>query len=144
MLFRSLPEATGRLEGLTNATTPAQIALAAHDGVLCSLLDGVDALSAAGASLSGRLFLVGGGARSAAYRRRLADLSSSPIVVPDVDEAVATGAALQAAVVVDGADPAAIAARWDLGAGTTIDPEVDARPLRRAWTAARDRVAAAL
>ena len=78
--------ATGTIDGLTNATTREQIALAAHDGVLRGLLDGVDALRRVGATVDGRTFLVGGGSRSAAYRQRAADLSGGPVIVPDTDE----------------------------------------------------------
>ncbi len=120
----NLPDATGSLVGLTTSTTRGQLALAAHDGVLCGLLDGLDALAAVGASTGGRRFLVGGGARSAAYRQRLADLSGSAIVVPDADEAVATGAAVQAAMVT-GEERSTIAERWVLGTGETIAPARD-------------------
>ena len=41
---------------------------AAHEGVVCSLLDGLDALGAHARLDDGRLWLVGGGARSGAYR----------------------------------------------------------------------------
>ncbi len=126
----NVPDATGSLLGVTNSTTRAQIALAAHDGVLCGLLQGVDALSAVGASVDGRIFLVGGGARSVAYRQRLADLSGRPIVVPHTDETVATGGAVQAAVVFSGDDVETIARRWQLGTGDTFDPQHDASAVR--------------
>ena len=71
------PDATGWLHGLRSDATREQLARAAFEGVVCSLLDGVDALAAAGvdACPTLRLQLVGGGARSAAYRQILADLS---------------------------------------------------------------------
>lgn len=131
----NLPDATGTFAGLTNATTREQLALAAHDGVLCGLLDGRDALRAAGASVDGRIFLVGGGARSSAYRQRCADLSGRAVVVPDTDETVATGAAVQAAVVAGGGAFDEVAGRWRLGAGTTIEPVSDASWRRTAYTA---------
>jgi len=130
------PDARGSVVGLTPSTGREQLALAAHDGVLCGLLDGADALAAVGASTGGRLFLVGGGARSAAYRQRLADLSGRPVVVPEAEEAVATGAALQAAVIATGESSADIAVRWHLGAGITVDPVTDARARRGDYTAA--------
>ena len=129
----NLPDATGTLIGLTNATTREQLALAAHDGVLCGVLAGLDALREVGAACEGRLFLVGGGARSSAYRQRLADLAGQPIVVPDTDETVATGAALQAAVVAGGGDFAAVADRWQLGTGDTIAPDADGAVRRAAY-----------
>lgn len=126
----NMPDATGTMLGITNSTTRQQIALAAHDGVLCGLLDGVDALSKVGASVDGRLFLVGGGARSVAYRQRLADLSRRAIVVPHTDETVAAGAAVQAAVVASGDDLGTIARRWNLGTGDTIQPLHEAASVR--------------
>ena len=129
----NLPDATGTFTGLTNATTREQLALAAHDGVLCGVLAGLDALRGVGAACDGRLFLVGGGARSSAYRQRLADLAGQPVIVPDTDEAVATGAALQAAVVAGGGDFTAVADRWQLGAGDTIAPAADGADRRAAY-----------
>ncbi len=126
----NLPDATGTFTGLTNKVTREQLALAAHDGVLCGLIGGVDALRAVGATVGGRVFLVGGGNRSVAYRRRAADLLGRPITVPDTDETVATGASLQAAGVVTGEAFVALAERWQLGAGTMIEPVVDASEVR--------------
>lgn len=131
-----LPDATGSITGLRNNTTRAELALAAVDGVLGGLIEGREALRRAGALIDGRTFLVGGGAHSAAYRQRLADLSGSAVVVPDDPEAVATGAAVQAAVVLaarESNEPgeipcdalpafAAIAANWGLGKGTLTHP----------------------
>jgi xylulokinase len=107
--------------------------------VLCGLLDGIDALVAVGASVDGRLFLVGGGARSAAYRQRLADLSGRDVIVPHTDETVATGAALQAAVVVGEGTFDDIAARWDLGAGDQVSPSHDGSSVRDRYAAAAVR-----
>jgi xylulokinase len=131
----NLPDATGTLAGLTNGITREQIALAAHDGVLCGLLHGVDALRSVGATIDGRVFLVGGGSRSVAFRQRCADLMASTIVVPDADEAVATGAAAQAAAVVSAASADDVAAAWGLGAGVEIAPVNDAADVRARYTA---------
>lgn len=133
----NLPDATGTLHGITTATTAAQLALAAHDGVLCGLLDGLDRLAEVGGDVGGRLLLVGGGARSAAYRQRLADLTGRPVLVPATDETVATGAAVQAAAVVAGEPLEVVVERWALGTGTVVDPEVDAADRRHAYAAVR-------
>lgn len=132
------PDATGSFTGLTNGTTREQIALAAHDGVLCGLLDGIDALRDVGARIDGRTFLVGGGSRSSAYRQRCADLAAAEIIVPHTDETVATGAAAQAAAVATGASIADIADRWRLGGGTTTEPARDASGRRNLYAAVRD------
>lgn len=131
----NLPDATGTFEGLTNTTTGAQLALAAHDGVLCGLLGGVDALRRVGATIDGRVFLVGGGSRSVAYRQRAADLLGQSVVVPDTDETVATGASAQAAHVLTGESFDQIAARWELGSGTVIEPAHDASAVRARYAA---------
>src|SRR5262249_17952408 len=70
------PTATGALCGLRSDVEPEQVARAGYEAVVCSLLDALDGLRAAGISTDdGRLVLVGGGARSDAYRRVLADLA---------------------------------------------------------------------
>lgn len=122
----NLPLATGSLVGLDNSTTRSQIALAAHDGVLCGLLEGLSALGAAGVEVTGDCYLVGGGSRSVAYRQRAADLTNGAVLVPYDDEVVATGAAVQAAVVFEGAELEDLAERWALGRGDRVEPEFDA------------------
>jgi xylulokinase len=133
----NLPDATGTFSGLTNRTTREQLALAAHDGVVCGLLDGLEALRRVGATVDGRIFLVGGGSRSAAYRQRCADLAAASIIVPDTDETVATGAAVQAAAIACGAEPDTIAERWSLGRGRVVEPRHDASSVRIRYAAAR-------
>jgi xylulokinase len=130
------PDATGTFHGLTTSTTREQIALAAHDGVLCCVLFGVDALRSVGATVDGRVFLVGGGARSAAYRQRCADLLACPVTVPDSDETVATGAAAQAAAIFGASTPESVAARWGLGTGTEVEPRHDVGDLRERYAVA--------
>jgi xylulokinase len=133
----NLPDATGLITGLTNAATREQLALAAHDGVLCGLLDGLDALRTVGATVDGRIFLIGGGSRSAAYRQRCADLAQAAIVVPANDETVATGAAVQAAAVACGESLEAVTERWSLGIGSTVEPRHDASDVRIRYAGAR-------
>ena len=118
----NLPDATGVLAALRNDTTREELALAAHDGVLCGLFDGLDALRTAGVDASGQLHLIGGGARSAAYRIRAAVLHGAAIAVPDDDETVALGAAVQAAAVAAVGHPVEVADHWPLGQGTLVDP----------------------
>lgn len=131
------PDATGALHGLRTGTTRTDLARAAHEGVVCGLLAGVDALRTAGAAAGGRWHLVGGGARSPAYRRVTADLAQTPIRVPTAAEIVAAGACVQAAAhaglpLTDAPDA------WALGAGADIDPDpaVDAPAIRAAYTQA--------
>jgi xylulokinase len=133
------PDATGTLSGLRGDVAPGAIARAAFEGVVCGLLEALDALAAAGVDASGRLLLVGGGARSLAYRRVVADLAQRPVTVPRGDEHVALGACVQAAAVLHQRAPEDIARAWRLGEGTVVDPDarVDARAVRAAYARAR-------
>lgn len=137
----NLPSAFGEFLGLRNHTTREQLARAAHDGVLCSQLGGVDALEAAGVAVTGRTLLIGGGARSVAYRQRAADLTNAPVLIPDADETVATGAAVQAAMIASGSTAPDLAAAWHLGRGTTIEPKADRRIVRERYVDAAGRSA---
>lgn len=133
------PDATGTLVGLRTDVTAAHVARAAVEGVVCGLLGGLDALSAV-APTGGRLVVVGGGARSEAYRRVLADLAGRPVVTLDpAVEPVALGACVQAAAVLEGAEPPAIARAWGLDRqGTVVEPDgsVDAGAVRDRFRAA--------
>ncbi|MFJ6955553.1 FGGY family carbohydrate kinase, partial [Micromonospora aurantiaca (nom. illeg.)] len=73
------PHATGELKGLTlHTSTPAHLARAAVEGMLCGLADGLDALIAQGARAD-RIILVGGGARSEAVRRIAPQVFGRPV-----------------------------------------------------------------
>ena len=100
----NLPDATGSLRGLTLATaTPAHVARAAVEGLLCGLADGLDALVATGVRPH-RILLVGGGAASEAVRRIAPSILGLPVEVPEPGEYVADGACRQAAWVLAGGD----------------------------------------
>ncbi|HET6795427.1 MAG TPA: xylulokinase [Acidimicrobiales bacterium] len=134
------PSATGTLAGIRSDVTRPQLARAAFEGVVCGLLDGLDALAGAGVPVEGgRAVLIGGGARSAAYRRVLADLSGLVVDVPDELEHVAAGACVQAAACLAGVPPAEVSAAWGPGTGLSVepDPAVDAGAVRAAYAAAR-------
>ncbi|MCP3989544.1 MAG: xylulokinase [Actinomycetia bacterium] len=136
----NLPDAKGSVFGLNTETSRYDLARAAHDGVLCGLLDGLDALTAAGVDTEGRLHLIGGGARSAAYQQQCADLREAPITIADAEEAVATGAALQAAALCSDSEAAELAAAWSLGAGSIVEPAPDSNgtEIRAAYAAVAD------
>ncbi|XBS71260.1 xylulokinase [Acerihabitans sp. KWT182] len=123
----NLPDAHGRLDGLRTTTTAAHVARAAVEGVLCGLLAGREALLHYGFTMSGRLLLTGGAARSEAYRQILADLAGQAVWVSPVAETAAAGAAVQAAAVVNGCDNAEMARRWSIPLQTVAQPRVDAR-----------------
>jgi xylulokinase len=96
------PDATGALHGLRlHNSTPAQLARAAVEGLLCGLADGLDAMTALGVDVR-RAILIGGGARSRAVRELAPAVLGRPVVVPEPGEYVANGAARQAAWVLAG------------------------------------------
>ena len=109
----NLPKATGLLAGLRSDVSREQLARAAVEGVVCGLLDALDALAAQTPLTA--VWLVGGGARSAAFRQVVAELCDLPVSLADADEAVATGACVQAAAVTLDISHAEVAQRWGLG-----------------------------
>ena len=132
------PDATGLLGGLRSDVTREQLALAAVNGVACGLLDALDSLRAF-APVTGRVVLTGGGARSSALQAVLAGLIDEPLVLAGVDQAVAAGAAVQAAAVAAGSNHATIQQRWglDVGAGTVV-ARFDSGDLRARYGELRD------
>jgi len=115
------PDATGALHGLRlETTTPAHLARAAVEGLLCGLADGLDALAGQGAVIE-RVLLVGGGAKSEALRRIAPSVLGRPVLVPPPGEYVADGAARQAAwALVGGAE----APTWELTGTETFEADV--------------------
>jgi xylulokinase len=132
----NLPLATGAVHGLTLRTaTPAHLARAAVEGMLCALADGLDALIAQGVTVN-RVVLVGGGARSEAVRLIAPAVFDCPVLVPPPGEYVADGAARQAAWVTLGGDEPP---EWTLGPEESY--EADPVPaIRDQYAVARDRV----
>jgi len=104
---------------------------------VCNLLEGAAALDVF--DEGGRVFVIGGGARSPAYRQIVADLTGRAVVVPHEDELVACGAAVQAAAVLHGCDFDDLAAAWSLGTGDVIEPDttIDRAAIRAAYADAR-------
>lgn len=97
------PDSAGALHGLTlDTATPAHLARAAVEGVLCGLADGLDAIVREGVVVR-RILLVGGGAQSEAVRQIAPTIFGRSVVVPAAGEYVAEGAARQAAWVWSGA-----------------------------------------
>ena len=59
-------------------------------------------------------------------------MTGRAVQIPDATEAVAMGAAAQAAAVLRGERPTEVASRWDVGRGTLLDPvPADAERLAR-------------
>ena len=125
-----LPAARGLLTGLTRGNaTPATLARAAVEGLLCGLADGLAALRAQGVPIR-RALLVGGGARSAALRALAPAVLGVPVALPEPAEYVALGAARQAAWTLSGAaEPPA----WSVPA-QELPQAAPATGLREAYT----------
>ena len=138
----NLPDATGTVAGLRSDTAPAHLARAAYEGVVCHLLEALDALARAGVPTDrGRLFVVGGGARSPIYPQLVADLAQRPVEVPVAAEYVARGACVQAAAALTGRDVAEVSRAWAPDDAHVVEPDadVDAASVRGAYTDLRLR-----
>ena len=117
----ALPDATGSLHGLTLATmTPAHVARACVEGVLCGLADALDALRDSGLAIR-RVVMVGGGARSEAVRRIAPQVFGTEVLVPPAVEAVADGAARQAAWALAGTEAPP---QWEVPGVVSFDGDV--------------------
>ncbi len=124
----NLPDAAGAVFGLRHETAPGAILMAAYEGALVSLLDGLDAIAAqvGGLDPAVPLTLIGGGAQGAAWQSVARRLSGRPIRVVAGTELVALGAAAQAAAVMFGEDPDAVARRWRAAHDATAAPPLPA------------------
>jgi xylulokinase len=133
------PGARGVIAGIRSDVTREQFARAAVDGVACGLVDALDALRLH-APVTGRVVLTGGGARSRALQAVIAGLlrDDAEVTVAAVDQAVATGAAVQAAATLEGVDHGVVQQRWGLGAGGPVSDSADPGDLRRRYAELRD------
>jgi len=122
------PTATGVFSGMNlNNSNPADIARAMVEGMLCGLVDAVDALEKLGVNVK-RIILIGGAAKNPAVSQIAAALFGREVLVPPAGEYVANGAARQAAWALLGSNAAPI---WDLGkiekVSAAATPDVIAR-----------------
>lgn len=116
-----LPNASGLLHGLRHDTTAGQLLQAAYDGAVHSLLGALDLVLDRDADRTTPLVLIGGGARGTAWQQTVRRLSGRPVRIPEARELVALGAAAQAAGLLTGEDPAAVARRWRTADGPVLD-----------------------
>jgi xylulokinase len=115
------PSATGVFSGMNLANSnPSDIARAMVEGMLCAMVDAVQALEKLGVEVK-RIILIGGAAKNPAVSQIAAALFGREILVPAPGEYVANGAARQAAWALLGSESAPI---WDLG---TIE-KINAKP----------------
>tara|TARA_B110000211_G_C13620672_1_gene353032 strand:- start:276 stop:515 length:240 start_codon:yes stop_codon:yes gene_type:complete len=70
----------------------------------------------------------------------VASLTDAPVVLSSADEAVATGAAVQACAVLEQVAHSVIQDRWGLGSGAEVNPAITPDTTTRArYAALRDR-----
>ena len=81
---------------------------------------------------------MGGGAKSPAFRRIVADLAQRQVNVPGDAELVASGACVQAAAALHQRPFDEIATAWNLGHSERVDPDsqVDADAVRGVYSRA--------
>ncbi len=116
----NLPDATASFHGLSTASaTRANVARAAVEGMLCGLVEGLDAVRSVGVETR-RVILIGGAVQNAAVQTIAAQVFDIPVVTPAPAEYVARGAAFQAAWALSGTAP-----RWAVNA--VVMPERDFR-----------------
>jgi xylulokinase len=122
------PQATGVFAGMNlKNSNPEDIARAMIEGMLCGLVDAVDALVALGVDIK-RVLLIGGAAKNPAIAQIASSLFGREVLLPQAGEYVADGAARQAAWALSGElNPP----QWNLGEVTSTTapatPEVIAQ-----------------
>lgn len=129
----SYPESAGVVCGLVGVTSRPALARSAFEGVLGGLIRGMEAIEECGVALGGRVIAIGGGARSPAYTRILADLLGRPVEVVREPEATARGACLQAKLLLDGVPVEEGARRFTPQAESIVEPV----PGGRTWAGIR-------
>lgn len=118
------PDAAGLMADITADLTRENVARAAYEGVVFGLVAGHEHIARCGIRTDGELLAIGGASRSPASTRILSDALGRDVLVPEVSEAVARGAAVQAAAGEAGVAVRQQAMRW--------------RPRRRVAAPARD------
>lgn len=114
----NLPNAKASLHGLTlSNNSPANLARAAIEGMLCGLADGLEAILQAGV-VCNRVILIGGAAASKAVQASASQIFGKPVFVPQPGEYVANGAARQAAWALTGDLP-----QWPIDGLATVEPD---------------------
>ena len=127
-----LPGATGTLAGMNALNfTKHHLIRAAVEGVSFGILSGLDLVLAG--KRAETLQVIGGGARSRAWRQLLADATGAQVVLPAEQEAGCLGAAIQARVAHEGTEgrtlsfPDAVAAFTQPGSEEVLLPDATKR-----------------
>src|SRR5699024_8140979 len=121
----NMPWARGMIAGLTSDLTREEFALAAVEGVVMGLVRGERRIASFGVPTNGRVLAIGGAANSPAYRQILADFTGRTVLTVDAPEAVARGAAIQAAAIVKGTTVAEQTDSWLPAVVSSTTPRTD-------------------
>ena len=89
------PQARGTLTGIDLATTPAQVIRSVYEGIACLIRANVEVMEEISRPV-GELRIFGGGARSDAWCRIIADTVRRPVSVLATSESASVGAAILA------------------------------------------------
>lgn len=100
----NLPDARAHLGNFGADLEREDMARAMVEGLACSVREGLEKIVAQRGSEPDRIILIGGGAKSRAFREVLAQVLGIDIYVPEPAEFVALGAARQAAWALSGAE----------------------------------------
>jgi glycerol kinase len=92
------PYARGTIVGLTRGTGPEHLARAALEAIAYQTVDAVDAMEAAAGERLAELRVDGGGTANAWLMQFQADVLGRPVVVPELTETTALGAAYLAGI----------------------------------------------
>lgn len=98
----NLPHARSHLGNMGAGIQRRDVARAMVEGLACSVREGLEKIVAQRGAEPRRIILIGGGAKSRAFREVLAQVLGIDIYVPEPAEFVALGAARQAAWVLSG------------------------------------------
>jgi xylulokinase len=142
VLVPGVPGRSGAvLTGLNADTSRPGLARAAFDGVACAALDAIDQVTDAGAPWHDDepLRLTGPKPGLEVHAQVLATLADRAVVPAPAGSMAAAGACVQAAAVLAGADPAAVAEAWALGGATRVEPEDDPTRVARRLVHAEER-----
>jgi xylulokinase len=119
----NVPNASGMLSGLRYDTDKRSILQAAYEGLVATLLEAIAFLDQwAPQSTDAPLLLLGGGARGTAWQQSVRRLSGRPVLVVEMGELVAYGAAIQACAALTGEPLGTVARRWDARRGLLLGP----------------------
>ncbi len=131
------PDAKGQILNISHHNfTPSNIARASIEGVIASMAYATQALTNLGHSFD-RILLIGGAAQNLAVQQIASDLFNHEIIIPQVSEYVADGAAKQAAWALSGASTPP---HWSTRDEKKITPSHSASDVRERYLDAIEKI----